>query len=83
MKEVRLCIKVCPNPHCEAVFHNIPKNVTKCEDCETNIMEINSETFFKKFANNWFQYDYQKRNENGYLQIHHIQPTMQQLQFNF
>ena len=51
-------IKVCPDPGCEAVWHNIPKSHTKCNDCGGNVMQINSETFWKKFSNNWFQYDF-------------------------
>jgi hypothetical protein len=51
--------KVCPNPHCEAVFHNCHVKDTRCLDCSGQIMLINEETFFKKFSDNWFQYDYQ------------------------
>lgn len=51
-------IKVCPVPGCEAVFHNCPKKHTKCNDCGGNIMQINEDTFWKKFSNNWFQYDF-------------------------
>ena len=83
MKSMRLCIKVCPNPHCEAVFHNIPKNITKCEDCDTNIMEINNETFLKNFSNNWFQYNYQQRNTDGALVIDQVLPKNIQLKFDF
>jgi hypothetical protein len=34
-------IKICVDPHCEAVYHNIPKKETKCKDCGGRIMEIN------------------------------------------
>lgn len=51
-------IKVCIDPHCEAVWHNIPKKVTKCRDCDGRVMEINQDTYRKKYAGNWFQYDY-------------------------
>lgn len=40
-------IKVCPDPGCEAVFHNCPKKYTQCNDCGGNIMEINQDTFWK------------------------------------
>jgi hypothetical protein len=50
-------IKVCPDPNCEAVFHNCAKNQTKCADCGGNIMKVNEETYWKKFSNNWFQYN--------------------------
>lgn len=52
-------IKVCPDPGCEAVFHNCPKKHTKCNDCGGRIMQINEDTFWKKFSNNWFQYDFE------------------------
>lgn len=52
-------IKVCPDPGCEAVWHNCPKKHTKCNDCGGNIMQINEDTFWKKFSNNWFQYDFE------------------------
>lgn len=51
-------IKVCPDPGCEAVWHNCPQQHTKCNDCGGNIMKINEDTFWKKFSNNWFQYDF-------------------------
>lgn len=51
-------IKVCPNPNCEAVWHNIIKKHTKCNDCATNIIIVNEKTYWKKFSNNWFQYDF-------------------------
>jgi len=55
-------VKVCPNPHCEAVWHNIPKSYTKCNNCNGRVMQINVDTYLKKFVNNWFQYDF-KTNE--------------------
>lgn len=51
-------IKVCGDPQCEAVFHNVPKQHTKCGDCGGRIMMINAETYWKKFSKNWFQYDF-------------------------
>lgn len=52
-------IKVCPNPNCEAVYHNIPKSYTKCNDCGGNVMLINEKTYWSKFSDNWFQYDFE------------------------
>jgi hypothetical protein len=52
-------IKVCPDPSCEAVWHNIPKSYTKCNDCGGRVMLINKNTFKSKFINNWFQYDFE------------------------
>jgi len=54
----RLCIKVCPEPGCSSVWHNIPKSHTKCNECDGNVIEINEETFWKKFSLKWFQYDF-------------------------
>ena len=56
--KLRETIKVCPDPGCGALYHNIPKNYTKCNDCGGRVIEINEETFWKKFSNNWFQYDF-------------------------
>jgi hypothetical protein len=58
MKAIIEVIKVCPVPGCEAVYHHCPKSNTKCLDCCGNIMQINEETYIKKFKNNWFQYDF-------------------------
>ena len=57
MKDLGL-IKVCGDPHCEAIWHNIPKNITRCNDCGGRVMIINQDTFMKKYANNYFQYDF-------------------------
>lgn len=51
--------KVCPNPHCEAVYHNCTEHDKHCADCGTTIRTINEHTYWKKFAHNWFQYDFQ------------------------
>jgi hypothetical protein len=52
-------IKICGDPGCEAIFHNIPKNHTKCNDCHIGkLIEINEYTFWKKYSNNYFQYDF-------------------------
>ena len=42
-------IKVCPDPSCEAVWHNCPKKHTKCNDCGGNVMKITEKTFWKSF----------------------------------
>lgn len=51
-------IKVCPDPCCDAVYHNCTKDHTKCLDCGGRIMKINQKTYWKKFSKNWFQYDF-------------------------
>ena len=51
-------IKICGNPNCDAIFHNVPKHETKCFDCNGNIKIINEKTYFTKFCNNFFQYDF-------------------------
>lgn len=54
-------IKVCGDPQCEAVWHNIPKSHTKCQDCGGNVKIINEATYWKKYANNFFQYDFKSQ----------------------
>jgi hypothetical protein len=51
-------IKICGDPHCEAVWHNIPREYTKCNDCGGRVMLINEKTYRNKFLNYWFQYDF-------------------------
>lgn len=53
-----ICIKKCPNPYCDAIYHNIPKKVTKCNDCGGNIIQINLSTWKQKYQDWYFQYDY-------------------------
>ncbi len=54
-------IKVCVDPGCEAVYHNCHTKPSYCFDCGGRIMEINQDTYTKKFSNNWFQYDYETK----------------------
>jgi hypothetical protein len=51
-------IKICGNPHCDAIYHNIPKKHTKCLDCGGNLKIINEKTYWKKYSKYWFQYDF-------------------------
>jgi ssDNA-binding Zn-finger/Zn-ribbon topoisomerase 1 len=51
-------IKVCGDPYCEAIFHNTPKDKTKCLDCGGKLIYINTDTFVKKYSNVYCQYDY-------------------------
>ena len=69
-------IKVCPDPGCEAVYHNIPKSHTKCNDCGGNVMLINGETYWSKFSNNWFQYDFET------MEIYRPQQEKQQIELD-
>lgn len=43
-------IKVCPDPGCEAVWHNIPKSHTKCNDCGGNVMQINQKNILEEIC---------------------------------
>lgn len=52
-------IKVCPDPHCDAVWHNCPKKQTRCENCDGWIIKINEQTYWKKFSNHFFQFDFE------------------------
>ena len=58
MENLNIVIKVCPNPHCDAVFHNTPKKETHCKNCGGNIIMINEKQYWKKFSNEFFQYDF-------------------------
>jgi hypothetical protein len=51
-------IKVCADPHCEAVWHNCPKEHTKCKDCGGKLIAINEKTYGQKFVGWFFQYDF-------------------------
>lgn len=44
-------IKVCVDPGCEAVYHNCHTKPSYCFDCGGRIMEINQDTYTKKFIN--------------------------------
>ena len=52
-------IKVCGDPHCGAVWHNIPKNHTHCKNWDGRVIIINEETYWKKFSNEFFQYEFE------------------------
>lgn len=51
-------IKICGDPHCDAIFHNCPDEAKKCLDCGGKLIKINEKTYQSKFALNFFQYDY-------------------------
>jgi hypothetical protein len=52
-------IKVCVNPHCSEVAHHCEKAETRCRNCDMQLVAIDQETYLKKFADYFFQYDYQ------------------------
>ena len=52
-------IKICGDPHCQAIFHNIPVEIKKCKDCGGTIKMINQQTYKRKFENWFFQYDFE------------------------
>ena len=70
-------IKICPDPGCEAVYHNCPVKVTHCNDCGGWIIKINEDTFWKKFSNNFFQYDFET------MEYFRPQPSVKQLVMDF
>lgn len=51
-------IRVCPNPNCDAIFHNVPPRKTECLDCSARTVTISEEWYWKKFSDSFFQYDY-------------------------
>ena len=58
MQKLNNLIKVCPDLHCEAVYHNVQAKQTRCKNCGGWIIKINDKTYWKKFSENFFQYDY-------------------------
>lgn len=52
-------IKVCIDPGCEEVAHNIEKKEKRCRTCNGILVAINDETFRKKFSANFFQFNYE------------------------
>lgn len=67
-------IKVCIDPSCEAVYHNCPKQETRCKDCNGLIVMINEKTYWKKFWCNFFQYDF--KTEEMYRPIPKVKQLM-------
>lgn len=57
-KETQAMIKKCINPHCDEIAHNIQKKETRCRNCGYLMVEINQETYDKKFRHEPFQIDY-------------------------
>jgi len=64
--QLSLCIKICGDPHCDAIFHNCPDEAKKCLDCGGKLIKINEKTYQSKFALNFFQYDYKVGNDEYY-----------------
>jgi len=59
-------IKVCPDPHCDSVYHNCnpePRKDTRCHFCGCGIIKVNEKTALKIMRKTWtyecYQYDYQ------------------------
>ncbi|MBD3748965.1 MAG: hypothetical protein IE931_05670 [Sphingobacteriales bacterium] len=50
-------IKICGDPHCDAIYHNCTKDFKKCLDCGGTVKMINEDTYWKKYSNYFFQYD--------------------------
>lgn len=59
LTEIKYVTKACPDPTCEAIWHNVPKKSTKCKNCSGRIIEINDKTFQSKYKDWWHQYDYE------------------------
>jgi len=58
-EEENMVIKVCPDPHCDTVWHNVKIKQTRCKNCGGWLRAINLNQYKKKFSEYWFQYDYQ------------------------
>ena len=70
-------IKICPDPHCDAVYHNCDPKHTKCNDCGGWIIKISEETYWKKYANYFFQYDFRT------MEFFRPEPEFKRLEFDF
>lgn len=75
-------IKLCADPHCDAIYHNIPKKITKCNDCGGSLIEINEKTYFSKFHRYFFQYNYEDI-ANGIFKYWRPEKIEYQLQLSF
>lgn len=62
-------IKVCTNPNCEEIAHNIEKEEKRCRNCGFLMVEINQETYLKKYSKWFWQYDYKTGNLHTSRQI--------------
>jgi hypothetical protein len=51
-------IKVCIDPTCEAVYHNVPVKATRCKECGMRLVAINEMTYWSHFSQYFFQYDW-------------------------
>ena len=51
-------IKVCPNPTCDAVWHNCKTEDKKCKNCGFTIKEIDTKTYTRKYKEFPMQFDY-------------------------
>lgn len=51
-------IKICPNPHCSEIAHNIEKTETHCRNCDAVMVAINDKTYREKFIHDPLQFDY-------------------------
>lgn len=58
LKLRELMVKVCIDPSCNEVAHNIEKKETRCRTCNGIMVRINEKTYLKKFSDNFFQFDY-------------------------
>ncbi len=51
-------IKICVDPYCEEIAHNIDKSEKRCRTCNGSMIRINDKTYNAKFSKHHFQYDY-------------------------
>jgi hypothetical protein len=69
-----MLIKICPDPHCDTIYHNCTEKDKKCKNCGGTIKMINEKTFFKKYINHFWQLDYKTEN------FYRLQPNYKQLE---
>ena len=51
-------MKICIDATCETVWHNTPKEVKRCKDCGTELIEISLKTYLDRFITYVWQFDY-------------------------
>ncbi|MFK5880111.1 MAG: hypothetical protein QM478_11540 [Flavobacteriaceae bacterium] len=64
-------IKICVDPICGDVYHNVNYMQKYCLNCGGRMIKINEKTYFKKFSYSPHQFDYQTG--EPYYPLSHIE----------
>ena len=63
------CIRVCPDPQCDAVYVNAPEKQTYCSDCGGNTKKITQKTFLNNYRKGKYFCVFDFETHNLYLPI--------------